>query len=87
MELSEPVRGILNRFKEVYGELEVSDSDASRLFLGKSQTTVAKMTDTQMLQLVICHQFDYINELRTALEEASKHLAKQPNRETRRHGR
>jgi hypothetical protein len=80
MELSQPVRGILDRFTDVYGELEISESDASRLFLGTSETTVGKMSDKQLLQLVICHQFDYINELRQALEEASRHIAKQPNR-------
>jgi hypothetical protein len=86
MELSQPVRGILDKFTDVLGNLEISESDASRLFLGKSQTTVVKMSDTQLLQLVICHQFDYINELRSALEEAVNRLAKQPNREARRHG-
>lgn len=86
MELSQPVRGILDRFKDTFADYEVSAEDASRLFLGTSAVTVGKMSDKQLLQLVVCHGADTVNELRTALDEAVSRLAKQPNREARRHG-
>lgn len=86
MELSEPVRGIIDRFKVTFADTVISEDDAKRLFLGESAMTVSDMNDKQLLQLCLCHSADLINQLRDTIDSLSAHLAKQPNRQARRRG-
>ena len=92
MKLSDPVRTILDLFKRDYGELLVSDEDASRLYLGAAGGKVADLSDKQLLQLSLCQAHDAISEIlhqlsgaNLLIETLENRLAKQPNREQRRH--
>ena len=83
MELSEPVRAVLERLKSVRGDIVISAENAQKLFLGTSETTVGDLSDLELLQLTVIVQDDAIRDL----EHEVKGLELRPNRAARRHPR
>jgi hypothetical protein len=60
--LSAPVRSILDGLRETYGDVQITASDALRLYNGANGGTLEHLSDLELLQLALIQAHDALND-------------------------
>ena len=90
MNVSEPVRAILDHLRSEYGSTEITAQQAKQLFCGDDDCVLGDLDDEALIQLALVQAHDaleaHVHE-NAGLQLALMAMSKGPNRATRRHSK